>query len=207
VFVRTPSSFQLLSTSLNRICYFRFVADSGLDGLVVILHGPDRRNHDDSTRRTVLHRVANEIRLLEATQHQRTIVAGDFNAHPFESAVMAADGLHAIGVQSINRGIDRMVQNSGRVDFFYNPMWRLYGHQNHRDAGAATHHWLGRWNQEYVWHMVDQVVIRPTECVRFPESNLRIVTQVGTASLLTAQQIPESRIGSDHLPIVFEWSL
>jgi hypothetical protein len=118
-----------------------------------------------------------------------------------------SDGLHAIGVQAIETTSVRKVSSSGKSDFFYNPMWRLYGHQGHDDAGAATHYWIGKWAHELGWHMLDQVVIRPSEYANFPAQNLVILTQVGTLSLLNTQGLPDQQTGSDHLPIVFHWNL
>jgi hypothetical protein len=86
-------------------------------------------------------------------------------------------------------------------------MWRAYGQQPHSEAGAATHYWLGRWAHELAWHMLDQVVLRPGESVRFPEDQLQIITQVGAVPLVTAEGVPNGQTASDHLPVVFHWNL
>jgi hypothetical protein len=177
--------------------------------LVVLLHGLDRRNYDDSTRRIFCRRVAQVVRHREARRgNQRTIIAGDFNAHPFDSAIADADGLHAVGIRGIRSSTSRRVHGAGAVaEFFYNPMWRAYGHKQHGDAGAATHYWLGKWAHELGWFMLDQVVIRPVESARFPEDQLQIVAQVGAVTLLDFDGVPDSRMASDHLPLVFHWNL
>jgi hypothetical protein len=90
--------------------------------------------------------------------------------------------------------------------FFYNPMWRPYGQQPIHEAGAATHYWTKKWTHELAWHMLDQVIIRPGESVRFPENQLRIVTEVGAIPLLNANGIPDAAV-SDHLPVIFRWNL
>jgi hypothetical protein len=119
-----------------------------------------------------------------------------------------SDGLHAIGVQSVRASTSRTVSGAGgATDFFYNPMWRTYGHQQHQEAGAATHYWIRAWAHELGWFMLDQVVLRPEESGRFPESQLRIITQVGAISLLDAEGLPDAQTASDHLPIVFHWNL
>ncbi|HEY5311799.1 MAG TPA: hypothetical protein VIK18_04745, partial [Pirellulales bacterium] len=84
---------------------------------------------------------------------------------------------------------------------------RAYGHQQHPEAGAATYYWLGAWAHELGWFMLDQVVLRPDESVRFPEDELRIVTRVGAISLLDTDGLPDAETASDHLPIVFHWNL
>jgi exonuclease III len=210
VFVRADHRLSRLRYRLgSRVGLWKWVPPSGQEGLIVLLHGLDRRNYDDSTRRVFFRRVADAVRRREeARKHRHTIVAGDFNAHPFESAIVDSDGLHAIGVQAVRTSTARAVRGAGAAtEFFYNPMWRTYGHQQHPEAGAATHYWLGSWAHELGWFMLDQVVLRPGESVRFPENQLRIITQVGALSLLDSGGLPDSRTASDHLPIVFQWNL
>jgi hypothetical protein len=193
----------------TRVDLWKWVPPSRREGLIALVHGLDRRNHDDSTRRVFFRRIADAVRRREAARkHQHTIIAGDFNAQPFESAFADSDGLHAIGVQAVHARTVRAVRGAGlATDFFYNPMWRTYGHQQHREAGAATYYWLRASAHELGWFMLDQVMLRPGESGRFPEDRLRIITQVGAISLLTADGLPDAQTASDHLPIVFHWNL
>lgn len=232
VFTRTNHNLTKLKFPLgNRVGMWSWTPPSGQDGLLVLLHGPDRRNNDDSTRRLFFRRVADAVERYEKGRHTRTVVAGDFNAHPFESAVADADGLHAIGVRAVQPRPTTKPPKPGAVprpkkppkpapigrrkvsgagagrEFFYNPMWRLYGHQQHPDAGAATHYWTRGWAHELAWFMLDQVVIRPSESARFPEDQLRIVTRIGNLPLLDAHGLPDAQTASDHLPLVFQWNL
>jgi hypothetical protein len=210
VFIRANQSLVRVRSLLgNRVGVWKWRPPSGQEGLLVLVHGLDRRNHDDSTRRIVFRRIADAVRRREEKRkHRRTIIAGDFNAHPFESAIADSDGLHAIGVRVVQGGTSRQVRGGGApADFFYNPMWRLYGQSPGMEAGAATHYWLGSWGHELAWHMLDQVVLRPEESVRFPEDQLRIVTRVGNLSLLDAAGLPDGQTASDHLPLVFHWNL
>jgi hypothetical protein len=213
VFVRSNQRLSLLRYAPyrvgSRVGLWRWIPPSGQEDLIVLLHGFDRRNFDDSTRRVFSRRVADAVRRREeARQHRRTIITGDFNAQPFESAIVDSDGLHAIGLRSVRASRTRNVSGTGAAtDFFYNPMWRVYGQQSHREAGSATHYWLRTWAHELGWFMLDQVVLRPDETDRFPEDRLRIITQVGAISLLDADGLPDSQTASDHLPIVFHWDL
>jgi hypothetical protein len=193
----------------SRVDMWRWIPPSGQEGLIVLLHGLDRRNYDDSTRRVFLRRVADAVRRRESKRnHRRTVIAGDFNAQPFEPAVVDCDGLHAIGVRSIRARIDRTVHQAGaRSDFFYNPMWRVYGHRGHPEAGAATYYWLKSRAHELGWFMLDQVVLRPGEAPRFPEDRLRVIDRVGAVDLLDAAGLPDKASASDHLPVVFHWNL
>jgi hypothetical protein len=210
VFSRTNHKLSLLRYRLgSRINIWKWTPPSGQAGLLVLLHGLDRRNYDDSTRRMFFRRAADAVRRREVLQgHQRTIIAGDFNAHPFESAIADADGLHAIGVREVQSSGSRHIRGAGAAsDFFYNPMWRVYGHQQHPEAGAATHYWLGQWAHELGWHMLDQIVLRPGEVLHFPEDRLQIVSQIGSISLLDTEGRPDQQTASDHLPVLFHWNL
>src|SRR5205814_1002483 len=98
----------------HRVNMWKWGPPSGQEGLIVLLHGLDRRNYDDSTRRVFFRRVVDAVRRREEKRkHRRTIIAGDFNAQPFESAVAASDGLHAVGVRLVENKITRQVREGG----------------------------------------------------------------------------------------------
>lgn len=177
-------------------------------GRFALVHGLDRQHNDDGTRRVFFRRVAEAIRRREKNGHRRSIVVGDFNAQPFESAVLSSDGLHAVGIRQAG-GVSRRHIRWGqkKEDFFYNPMWRHYGHIASGEAGMATHYWQNNQAGELFWHMLDQVVIRPEECASFPEDRLQILSRVGTVTLLAPDGTLDTTVGSDHLPVVFHWNL
>jgi hypothetical protein len=210
VFVRDTHKFRKLRFRLGtRANLWEWEPPSGQVGVIALLHGLDRLHYDDSTRRMLFRKVAAAVQRWETKcQHRHSIIAGDFNAQPFESAVSAADGLHAIGLRSVKQAPTRKVrEGDGAAEFFYNPMWRVYGQQPHSEAGSATHYWTKEWGHELAWHMLDQVVLRPGESSRFPEDQLQIVNQVGGISLLDGDGIPDKKTASDHLPLVFRWDL
>jgi hypothetical protein len=173
--------------------------------LFALIHGPDRRNATDDTRRLVFSRLRETVRLLETRfGHRRTVILGDLNANPHDPAVLSADGLHAIGVKLIRGQIDRAIRNAGRMDFFYNPTWRLYGSDPTGDAAAGSYYYHDGYDvNEPFWHLLDQVLIRPEYADRLPPDELRILTVSGPTALVDAQGCPDSNTGSDHLPVVF----
>lgn len=193
----------------SRLELWDWKSDSGIEGRFALVHGPDRRNYDDGTRRVFFRRVADIVKHAEKKQgHHRSIVVGDFNAEPFESAVVSLDGLHAVGIrQKGEKPFRASLLDKSRHPFFYNPMWRLYGHDPLQESGKATHYWFNRLAGEVFWHMIDQVVLRPGECPRFPEDKLEILTRIGEVDLLKPDGTPDPNIGSDHLPIIFHWNL
>jgi endonuclease/exonuclease/phosphatase family metal-dependent hydrolase len=184
---------------------YRWAGASRLDGLIALVHSHDRIRYSDGTRGTHLASVADAVRQTERQLgHRRSVILGDFNASPFEPAVLGANGLHALGVRQLKGRADRTFVSQS-ADFFYNPMWRLYGHG--RDAASATHYFHGYNEVEPIWHMLDQVIVRPDALDRFPESEVRIVSSVGSTSLWGVEQIPDVGVASDHLPLLFRWDL
>jgi hypothetical protein len=209
VFGRFDYGMALVSTvSGGHAELWDWTPESGISGRFALVHGLERINNDDGTRRIFFRRVADLIKQHEAGGHRRSMVVGDFNAHPFESAVLSSDGLHAIGIRRVANQTNRQIRlGESREDFFYNPMWRLYGHMSLLEAGMATHYWQNGLAGELFWRMLDQVVIRPEECVRFPEDRVKILTNIGTVQLLAPDGSLDKGVGSDHLPIVFNWNL
>ncbi|HEY5313213.1 MAG TPA: hypothetical protein VIK18_11870 [Pirellulales bacterium] len=192
----------------DRVELWNWVPEPNKAARFALVHGLDRTRNDDGTRRVFFRRVVDAIRTQEANSHRRSMVVGDFNAHPFESAVLSSDGLHAIGVRQVKNAARRLVRwGDEEEDFFYNPMWRQYGHVPAMEAGMATHYWQNNQAGELFWHMLDQVVIRPNESASFPEDRLKVVSTVGTVSLLGPEGALDDTVGSDHLPIVFHWDL
>ncbi|MCI0702760.1 MAG: hypothetical protein L0241_16895 [Planctomycetia bacterium] len=177
----------------------------GEEWVVVVVHGPDRRNaQQDDTRAYFFRLLADHTRRLERDRgHRRTLVLGDFNADPYEASVLGANGLHALGVPQIRTLSDRRLRNAARTDFFYNPMWRLYGTTAGGAAGTATYYYReGDEATEPFWHMFD-VVIRPEFADRIPPEHLRILNRAAVLPLVDANGLPDHTNASDHLPVVF----
>lgn len=192
----------------DRVGLWDWIPNPNSEARFALVHGLDRIHNDDGTRRVFFRRVADAVRAHEANSHRRSMIVGDFNAHPFESAILSSDGLHAIGIRQVGTATCRRVRwGDEEENFFYNPMWRKYGHVTSREAGMATHYWQNNQAGELFWHMLDQVVIRPEESRSFPEDKLTIVSSVGTATLLAPDGRPDDTVGSDHLPVVFHWDV
>lgn len=192
----------------DRVELWNWIPEANKEARFALVHGLDRTRNDDGTRRVFFRRIVDAIRSQESNSHRHSMILGDFNAHPFESAILSSDGLHAIGIRQVKNATRRLVRwGDEEEDFFYNPMWRKYGHVASMEAGMATHYWQNYQAGELFWHMLDQVVIRPEESGSFPEDRLRIASSVGTVSLLAPDGTPDDTVGSDHLPIVFHWDV
>lgn len=169
--------------------------------LTVFLHGPDRINNDDEWRGLFFSRVIENVRWLErnVTKHQRSVVFGDFNANPFEPAVVGSRGLHSISVKHVGRRHSRMVMGQAQ-DFFFNPMWSLLGHRSGKPPGS--YYFNESRIVEYFWHMLDQVVLRPAMVPHFPENELKVLDRAGPIRLISDLGLPARNV-SDHLPVIF----
>ncbi len=124
--------------------------------------------------------------------------------NPFESGVVGAAGLHAVMTKQIASKGRRTVSGK-QYPFFYNPMWSCFGD---RTAGPPGTYYYDRAEHVcYFWNVFDQVLLRPELLDRFPSEELRILTEDGDRSLLSASGLPDKAAGSDHLPVLFKLDL
>ena len=108
IFARLNRGMTLAATAVGgHVELWDWVPDSGTAGRLALVHGLERRNNDDGTRRVFFRRVADLDREHETNSHRRSLVVGDFNAEPFESAVLSSDGLHAIGIRQVDNQTNR----------------------------------------------------------------------------------------------------
>lgn len=172
------------------------------DVLLSVVHGLDKRNNSLSKQELFLQQVVEALSYFEnKIGHNRSIVLGDFNANPFESPVASALGMNAVISQSIAQSEPRCMFNQS-YPYFYNPMWNMYG-DGRGSSAPATYFYRGSDPHELYWHMLDQVLVRPSLLSRFDFSALDIVTAIQGSELTSAKGIPDRRRFSDHLPVVF----
>lgn len=174
--------------------------------LLAVVHGLDKRNNSTAKQELFLGQVATAIAHFEKQLGiDRSVVVGDLNANPFESPVASMLGMNAVLSRAIASGEARRMQDR-QTDFFYNPMWNLLGDEP-RDAPPATYYYRGSDPHELYWHMLDQVLLRPSLLDRFDATTLEIVTEVQGEPLVGRGGLPNRSRFSDHLPVVFEIDL
>ena len=172
------------------------------DVLLSVVHGLDKRNNSPAKQELFLQQVVAALSHFEnKVGHDRSIVLGDFNANPFESPVASARGMNAVISRAIAQSDPRRMLNES-YPYFYNPMWNLYGDEP-RSSAPATYYYRGSDPHELYWHMLDQVLIRPSLLNRFDFSAFDIVTAVRSTELTGARGTPDRTRFSDHLPVVF----
>ena len=173
--------------------------------LLVLVHGLDIINNSESKRSLFFARIVSDIKLIESSLgHKNTIVVGDFNANPFDSAVGGAEGLHAIRLKDVGGKTTRSVLKRD-YEFFCNPMWSCF--RGWEKAPGGTFYFNRSDVHEIFWHLLDQVVLRPQAIHMFSERNLRVLTEAGSVSLLTSHGLPDTKKASDHLPVLFKINL
>lgn len=197
IFSRITSNTMEPIQTTNHASFWAVNKPIGL--LLVVVHGPDRRNGKDADWNLFAQTTCDKIQRIEQERgHRRTIVVGDFNINPYEDGMMGANMFHAaMTSRTVKRG-ERQVQGD-RYPLFYNPMWSLFGDRTPGPAGTYHHGNPGA-TVRY-WHMLDQLLMRRELIDSF--HSVEIVERAGRRSLLTRQGLPDGVGASDHLPLLF----
>jgi len=187
-----------VTTSLGPLNRGYALVDATLDGIPFEFVS----THLDSNK-TIGEAQAGELLARLGTTAEPQLVVGDFNANPFEESIGGIQGLHAISVTNVGGKHYREV-GLRAYEFFFNPMWSCYGRGGNRPL--ATHYFTESRAHEIYWHMIDQVVLRPSFLPYFPVHRLRILNRAGDVDLVTRSGHPDKTNASDHLPILFRLS-
>lgn len=135
----------------------------------------------------------------EGKSRYDTIIAGDFNLHPFSTGVIGMHGFNA--VMDLERARKKYRKFHGReIKFYYNPMWNLMGKRNH--ALGTYFHDSDQDDKSFYWYTFDQVLIRPGLIDEFVWDEFEILDHIGTDSLICSHRINRKKY-SDHLPVKF----
>ena len=94
------------------------------------------------------------------------------------------------------------VIDSRKHSFFYNPMWSHFGDGGPNPPGTYYHE-----KSAHMWNMFDQVLVRPALVGRFVDSELQVLTRAGDVPLLNRSNVPDTKVASDHLPLLFALDL
>ncbi|MEA5141497.1 endonuclease/exonuclease/phosphatase family protein [Arcicella rigui] len=169
---------------------------------LITLHFHSKQNWSDISQAMECATLAQAIREIEKnTQSSNTIVIGDFNMNPFEIGMLSTNGFHAIPDLALaNQSKSRKVDDV-HYPFFYNPMWNFFGDFQ---EPSGTFYYRSSQSISYEWHIFDQVIFRPSVAEYLDDNYMEIITKVFTESLLSPLKRPDSKLYSDHLPIIFK---
>jgi len=165
--------------------------------LMALVHGLDIRNYDLETRQSFAQSLASEVDFVRKDKGiERLFLVGDFNLNPYDKGMNLAAGLNAMMTKSCAARGTRC--HMGRpYDFYYNPMWSLFGDNTHGPAGTV----YDTSNQgPYGWSMLDQVVMHHLIVPFFQD--VEILTKAGPESLMDESGHPDAKNASDHFPIL-----
>ncbi|MEI7866919.1 MAG: endonuclease/exonuclease/phosphatase family protein [Candidatus Methylumidiphilus sp.] len=185
----------------NRLTIRHLTLPAKIDILLAAVHFPSGLHWDDDSQAFECCNLVDDIIKSEKlVGHTRTLLMGDLNMNPYESGVISARGLHATMISRIAQEKSRIVQ-SREYQYFYNPMWSLFGDGSPGPAG--TYYYKKAKHKVQFWHIFDQVLLRPDMISVFIGENLKILETDGRESFLNKQGIPDKTNFSDHLPVLF----
>lgn len=169
--------------------------------LLALVHGVDVRNYDPEARQSYAQLLAEEMRFVQSQQGtNRLVMLGDFNMNPYDRGMNLAAGLNAMMTKTcVERGQRQYVGRS--YDFYYNPMWSLFGDNTDGPAGTV----YDTSNQgPYGWSMFDQVIVNHSAVALYRD--VKIMTEAGSTSLMNSKGRPDASHASDHFPILVSFS-
>lgn len=145
-----------------------------------------------------------EIIDLEGNGLGATVAIGDFNLDPYSSSMLGPDHLNAVMCRKVaSQGsivYDKGQPYSRTRPYFYNPMWGSLGDQSSNNQPGSFYRGRDPGNSNE-WHLIDQVLLRPSLIPRIIPESARVLVRVENTSLLDARQRVDTAI-SDHLPVV-----
>ncbi len=124
--------------------------------------------------------------------------------NPFDIGLINSNGFHATMSSSIAKTGDRIVQGK-KYKYRYNPMWSLYGDLHSEPVG--TYYYRNAEHVNYQWNVFDQVIVSSEMVDCFDKNSLKILDSDGENTLLSKNGTPNSKVFSDHLPIIFTINL
>lgn len=199
---RLPRSAMRVLVGNNEVAIRRIKPLFGEELLLLGMHLSSKRNLDSREQAFYATRLRTLIATAEdKAKHERTVVMGDLNMDPFEDGVTGSESLHAVMDKRIALKKARVVKREKRL-FFYNPMWSKMGDNSTGPPG--TYYFAASGPMANYWYTYDQVLIRPDLLLNFKEENLTVLVSAGAVPLLTTAGIPDTKIASDHLPILFK---
>ena len=206
LFTRFPS--RLLETVLEdeRLTARELTLPGAKDSiLLVALHFPSKTFMDDDEQASLVPLYVDQIKQAEkAVGHSRSLVIGDFNMNPYERGLVNVTGFNAVMTTALAARGSRKVQGK-EWQFFYNPMWGLFGDRTPGPPGS--YYYSGTGPASYYLHIFDQVLIRPDLYQISKNVNIQILDTDESVQFLGSSGRPNRRIYSDHLPLLVRFEL
>lgn len=165
--------------------------------LLVACHVPSKLRRDTENQYAFVRRMRSDIEEAEKATGFPSVVIGDLNMSPYETPVLAADGLHGIPYKQVAARGHRIFDGQ-KWSFFYNPMFRLMISDGSHPPGTYFYNTSQLINT--YWHTFDQVLVRPTLSNYLREEDLKVVSSIGNVALADERSV--FGWASDHLPLL-----
>lgn len=164
--------------------------------LVFIVHLPSKMHYEKDAIFSSTQMI-NEIKRVEGLfDTSKSLVIGDFNVNPFESAMVNYDCFNAVMSVDIAEKKYREIA-SERYAYFYNPMWSFFGDLSSYSPGTYLYK-TKSYDNNFGWNMLDQVIMKPDLIPYFDKKSIKIINDYGVNQL----KLSKSSIKcSDHYPI------
>jgi hypothetical protein len=174
----------------------RFIHDSH-SSMLVTIHGVDPMNHDIDHRNGHAQLLMAQLKSLSSKyKAQRLIIIGDFNVNPFDKCMTLPIAYNSVMTRECAKQGIRGYQFE-EYDFFYNPMWSLFGDLSEGPSG--TYFYTGTSGMQG-WNMLDQVMLHHSLADYL--DTVRIVDSTVNLDLADARGHPNAIEYSDHFPIL-----
>lgn len=197
----SPAALPLRSLKYWLALRVRF--PGGLAFNLFAVHFPSKLRWSDTSQAFLCTSMMRDVeRHEEDLDFKNTILIGDFNMNPFESGMVARNGLNAhpdLSAMQAANGYPSV--DATRYRPFYNPMWRFFGDQQ-TPFGSYYFTQAKYQLHAFEWNIFDQVLIRPELAPHIQQEDfVSIVTQLGIQSLAKNVSEPDEKILSDHFPL------
>lgn len=163
---------------------------------IVSVHFSDQRNDPHGANRL------NEAQSLVASLRQQeeeqgcrsNVIIGDFNASPFDDALVWATGLNATLYRGVATRLRTKVNEGNEYPLMYNPTIEFLS-EKENNCGSF---YLASGATTLYWYCLDQVIVSADLADAIED--VRYLRHIGDRSLL-ADIAPDKRV-SDHLPLL-----
>ncbi len=206
--IYNPSIFHEIKTKNNhpRWSVFTIEFPTMIKINLFCVHFHSKLNWSDDSLTLECVNLAREIEEIEnRSEIFDSIVIGDFNMNPYESGMVAANGLHALpDLNHVNLKPDGRKIDGIKYRYFYNPMWNFFGDNT---IPYGTHYYREAGHVSKEWNIYDQIIYRPSLSKYTNEKSTEIIHKIGSDNLITTMNRPDSAKFSDHLPIIIELNI
>lgn len=170
------------------------IAIHGTKYLVMGVHMPDRMSHESEERVHFAALAADDLRRTRSSSDaQHCLVAGDFNANPFDKELVAPYTFNAVLFRKLIEKSETCVFQGVRYTRLYNP---VLDYISEATETYGSYYFTSK--PGIIWYSLDQALVSKSLARKIQD--FQYLKTIGNTKLLTAT-CPDSKI-SDHLPLL-----